>query len=296
MQAALLPDRGVVKVDGADARRFLNGLLTTDIEAMTPEVPRFAALLTPQGKILFDGIVAALPPADGTALLIDCPRALAASLVERLNFYKLRAKVIVEDLSQTLGVLAAWDGTGTTDYGLVYPDPRLPALGLRVMLPPHLAAEAASDLGATLVEPEAYEAHRIALGVPRGGLDFAYGDAFPHEADMDQLNGVDFAKGCYVGQEVVSRIEHRARARSRVVPVAYDGFAPADGVAVMAGDRAVGTMGSAAAGRGLAMLRLDRVEDALAAGTALSAGGIPIRLVKPDWARFAWPGEAKAAQ
>jgi folate-binding protein YgfZ len=296
MQAALLPDRGVVKVDGADARRFLNGLLTTDIEALTPEAARFAALLTPQGKILFDGIVAALPPVDGTALLIDCPRALAANLVERLNFYKLRAKVMVEDLSQALGVLAAWDGTGTTECGLVYPDPRLPALGLRVMLPPHLAAEAASDLGATLVEPEAYEAHRIALGVPRGGLDFAYGDAFPHEADMDQLNGVDFAKGCYVGQEVVSRIEHRARARSRAVPVAYDGFAPADGVAVMAGDRSVGTMGSAAAGRGLAMLRLDRIEDALAAGTALSAGGIPIRLVKPDWARFAWPGEAKAAE
>jgi hypothetical protein len=296
MQAALLPDRGVVKVDGADARRFLNGLLTTDIEALTPQAPRFAALLTPQGKILFDGIVAAVPAADGTALFIDCPRALAANLVERLIFYKLRAKATVEDLSPTLGVLAAWDGTGTTDCGLVYRDPRLPALGLRVMLPPHLAAEAAGDLGATLVAPAAYEAHRIALGVPRGGLDFAYGDAFPHEADMDQLNGVDFAKGCYVGQEVVSRIEHRARARSRVVPVAYDGFAPEDGVAVMAGDRAVGTMGSAAAGRGLAMMRLDRVEDALAAGSALAAGGVTIRLVKPAWARFAWPGEAKAAE
>jgi len=296
MQAALLPDRGVVKVDGADARRFLNGLLTTDIETMTPQAPRFAALLTPQGKILFDGIVAAVPAADGTALFIDCPRALAANLVERLNFYKLRAKLIIADLSQTLGVLAAWDGTGTTDCGLVYPDPRLPELGLRVMLPPHLAAEAAGDLGAALVAPEAYEAHRIALGVPRGGLDFAYGDAFPHEADMDQLNGVDFAKGCYVGQEVVSRIEHRARARSRIVPVAYDGFAPEDGVAVMAGDRAVGTMGSATAGRGLAMVRLDRVEDALAAGTPLAAGGVPIRLVKPAWARFAWPGEAKAAE
>jgi hypothetical protein len=296
MQAALLPDRGVVKVDGADARRFLNGLLTTDIEALTPQAPRFAALLTPQGKILFDGIVAAVPAADGTALFIDCPRALAANLVERLIFYKLRAKATVEDLSPTLGVLAAWDGTGTTDCGLVYRDPRLPALGLRVMLPPHLAAEAAGDLGATLVAPAAYEAHRIALGVPRGGLDFAYGDAFPHEADMDQLNGVDFAKGCYVGQEVVSRIEHRARARSRVVPVAYDGFAPEDGVAVMAGDRAVGTMGSAAAGRGLAMVRLDRVEDALAAGSALAAGGVTIRLVKPAWARFAWPGEAKAAE
>jgi folate-binding protein YgfZ len=296
MQAALLPDRGVVKVDGADARRFLNGLLTSDIEALTPAAPRFAALLTPQGKILFDGIVAAVPPTDGTALFIDCPRALAADLVERLNFYKLRAKVTVEDLSQTLGVLAAWDGTGTTEYGLVYPDPRLPALGLRVMLPPHVAAAAAGDLGATLIRPEAYEAHRIALGAPHGGLDFSYGDAFPHEADMDQLNGVDFEKGCYVGQEVVSRIEHRARARSRIVPVAYDGFAPQDGVPVTAGERAVGTMGSAAAGRGLAMLRLDRVAEALAAGTTLSAGGVPIRLVKPDWARFAWPGDAKAAE
>jgi tRNA-modifying protein YgfZ len=296
MQAALLPDRGVVKVDGADARRFLNGLLTADIETLTPETPRFAALLTPQGKILCDGIVAAVPPEDGTAFFIDCPRALAPDLTRRLNFYKLRAKVVVEDLSEILGVLAAWDGAGTTEYGLVYPDPRLPSLGLRVILPPHLAEAAARDLGATFVEPEAYEAHRIALGVPRGGVDFAYGDAFPHEADMDQLNGVDFDKGCYVGQEVVSRIEHRARARSRIVPVAYDEFAPEDGVPVMAGDRAVGTMGSAARGRGLAMLRLDRAAEALAAGTALSAGGVPIRLVKPEWARFAFPGEATAAE
>jgi folate-binding protein YgfZ len=295
MQAALLPDRGVVKIDGADARHFLNGLLTAEIETLTPETPRFAALLTPQGKILFDGIVAAVPPEDGTALFIDCARVLAGDFVRRLNFYKLRAKLIIEDLSETLGVLAAWDGTGSTEYGLVYPDPRLPALGLRVMLPPHLAKTAAADLGASFVEPEAYEAHRIALGVPRGGFDFAYGDAFPHEADMDQLNGVDFHKGCYVGQEVVSRIEHRARARSRIVPVAYDEFAPEDGVPVVAGERQVGTMGSAAGGRGLAMLRLDRVGEELAAGATLSAGGVALRLVKPEWARFAWPGEASAA-
>ena len=296
MQAALLPDRGVVKVDGADARRFLNGLLTADIETLTPEMPRFAALLTPQGKILCDGIVAVVPPEDGSALFIDCSRALASDLMRRLNFYKLRAKVIVEDLSEMLGVLATWNGTGTTEYGLVYPDPRLSALGTRVILPPHLAEAAARDLGASLVEPEVYEAHRIALGVPRGGVDFAYGDAFPHEADMDQLNGVDFEKGCYVGQEVVSRIEHRARARSRIVPVAYDEFAPEDGIPVMAGERAVGTMGSAARGRGLAMLRLDRAAEALAAGATLSAGGVPIRLVKPEWARFAFPGEATAAE
>ena len=118
--------------------------------------------------------------------------------------------------------MAVWDGdAGDSEYGLCYADPRLPALGTRFMLPPHLAAEAAADLGATLVDAAAYEAHRIALGVPRGGIDFIYGDAFPHEADMDQLAGVDFDKGCFVGQEVVSRIEHRGTARTRVVPVAY---------------------------------------------------------------------------
>jgi folate-binding protein YgfZ len=291
MKATLLPDRGVVKVDGADARRFLNGLLTSDIEALTPAAPRFAALLTPQGKILFDGIVAAVPPTDGTALFIDCPRALAADLVERLNFYKLRAKVMVEDLSETLGVMALWDGEAPSRYGLCYRDPRLPALGLRVMLPPHLAPAAAADLGAALVPAAQFEAHRIALGVPRGGLDFSYGDAFPHEADMDQLHGVDLAKGCYVGQEVVSRMEHRGSARTRIVPVAYDGLAPEAGVAVTAAEKPVGTFGSSADGRALAMLRLDRAADALAAGHDLVAGAVTLRLVKPDWARFPFPGD-----
>jgi folate-binding protein YgfZ len=294
MKAALLSDRGVVKVAGDDARKFLNGLLTADMGQVTPEAAQFAALLTPQGKIIVDCIVAEVAPEDGAGLFLDCPRALAPNLVERLNFYKLRAKVIVEDLSAMLGVLAAWDGLGTTEYGLVYHDPRLPALGLRVMVPPHLAAEAAAELGAELVEADAYEAYRIALGIPRGGLDFIYGDAFPHEADMDQFGGVDFGKGCYIGQEVVSRMEHRGTARNRVVPVECDDFAPDAGVPVLAGDRPVGTMGSAAQGRGLAMLRLDRVADALAAGTALRAGGVEIRPVKPGWARFPWPGEAKA--
>jgi tRNA-modifying protein YgfZ len=296
MQAALLPDRGVVKVAGDDARKFLNGLVTTDIDKVSPARPAFAALLTPQGKIIADFIVAEAPAADGGGFFLDCPRALAPTLMQRLNFYKLRAKVIVEDLSEMLGVLAAWGGDAATEYGLCYADPRLPALGLRCMLPPHLAANAAADLGATLVEAAAYEAHRIALGVPRGGLDFSYGDAFPHETDMDQLGGIDFDKGCFVGQEVVSRIEHRGTARTRVVPVAYDGFAPEAGMAVNAGEKALGTFGSAAQGRALAMLRLDRAADALAAGQPLVSGGIEIRLVKPDWAQFAWPGEAKAAE
>ncbi len=288
MQAALLPDRGVVKVSGDDARRFLNGLATNDIGKVTPSSPRFAALLTPQGKIIVDFIVAEAPAADGGGFFLDCPAALATALVDKLNFYKLRAKVIVENLSEVLGVMAVWDGKEDTEYGLCYPDPRLPALGMRVMLPLHLAAEAAEDLGAKLVEPEAYEAHRIALGVPRGGTDFTYGDTFPHEADMDQLAGVDFDKGCYVGQEVVSRVEHRSNARTRIVPITYE-LTPMSGLSVMAGEKEIGTLFSAMKGHGLAMLRLDRLAEALAAGTPLTCGNLPIRVVKPDWAKFVWP-------
>jgi tRNA-modifying protein YgfZ len=295
MKAALLPDRGVVKVVGDDARTFLNGLLTSDIAQVTPERPKFAALLTPQGKIIVDCIVVEAPAEDGGGFFLDCPRPLAGALLEKLNFYKLRAKAICEDLSEVLGVMAVWEGKADTEYGLLYPDPRLPALGQRLMLPPHLAKEAADDLGAALVDATEYEAHRIALGVPRGGLDFIYGDAFPHETDMDQLAGVDFDKGCYVGQEVVSRMEHRGTARNRIVPVAVEGFAPEAGIPVMAGDKPVGTTGSAAAGRALAMLRLDRVADAQAAGLPLIAGGTTISPRKPDWATFAWPGE-KAAE
>jgi len=294
MKAALLPDRGVVKVVGDDARTFLNGLFTTDISRVKPDGACFAALLTPQGKIIVDAIVAEASAQDGGGFFLDVPTALAKACVDRLNFYKLRAKVMVEDLSEVLGVMAAWEGDAVTDYGLCYRDPRLPALGSRIMLPPHLAPEAAPDLSAELVPAAAFEAHRIALGVPRGGLDFIYGDAFPHEADMDQLHGVDFHKGCFVGQEVVSRMEHRGSARTRIVPVAYDGFAPDAGAAVTAAEKQFGTFGSSAGGRALAMLRLDRAEDALAAGHALVAGAVTLRLVKPDWARFAFPGEREA--
>jgi folate-binding protein YgfZ len=294
MKAALLPDRGVIKVIGDDARKFLHGLVTADMMNLTPGEARFCALLTPQGKIIADFFVAEAPQGDGGGYFLDVPRAVAATLFEKLSLYKLRAKLLVEDLTEILGVIAAWDGTGMTKQGLCYADPRLPALGIRVMIAPHRAAAAASDLGAALVGAEDYEAHRIALGVPGGGLDFAYGDAFPHEADMDQLGGVDFAKGCYVGQEVVSRIEHRGIARTRAVALRYDGPAPASGAPITAGERQVGTMGSAARGYGIALVRLDRVAEA--EQSALAAGGIPIRLVKPDWAHFSFPGGTRAAE
>ena len=293
LQAALLPDRGVVKVSGDDARSFLNGLLTVDVAKMTPGTARYAALLIPQGKIIVDFIIYEASAEDGGGFLIDCPRALVDTLAEKLKFYKLRAKVAVEDLSNTLGILAVWGGDAASEYGPSFPDPRLAGLGFRVILPPDTASEAAAELGATTVEPETYEAHRIALGIPRGGADFLYGDTFPHEADMDQLGGIDFKKGCYIGQEVVSRVEHRNSARSRVVPIEYDDYAPSGGLPVVAGEKQVGMVGSTAGGRGLALLRLDRVEDAMAAGAPLTAGGIAIRAVKPAWARFPFPGETK---
>jgi folate-binding protein YgfZ len=296
MKAALLPDRGVIKVARDGARNFLHGLVTADTLQLTPGAARFCALLTPQGKIIADFIVVEAPAVAGGGFFLDAPRALVATLVAKLNLYKFRAKVMIEDLSETFGVLAGWDGSGATKYGLSYADPRLPALGLRVMIPPHLAAATAAELGGALVAASDYDAHRIALGVPQGGVDFKYGDAFPHETDMDQLGGVDFAKGCYVGQEVVSRIEHRGTARTRAVPVCYDGAAPQSGATITAGEREVGTMGSAASGRGIALIRLDRAAEAISQGGSLTAGGVPIRLVRPDWARFAFPGETKAAE
>ena len=297
MKAALLPDRGVLKVAGDDARSFLHGLVSADILKLGAGEARFCALLSPQGKIIADFIVVEAPAQHGGGFFIDVPRAVAKPLLDMLNLYKLRSRLVVGDSSDTLGVLAAWDGIPPTAFALSYADPRLPALGLRAILPPQRAADAATALGAILVDASEYEGHRIALGIPQGGVDFQYGDAFPHEADMDQLGGVDFTKGCYVGQEVVSRMEHRGSARTRTVPVRYDGAVPPPaGTAITAGGRQIGAMGSAATGRGLALLRLDRVAEAMSRGDVLLADGVPIRPIKPDWARFAFPDGPKAAE
>jgi folate-binding protein YgfZ len=285
MKAAFLPDRGVVKISGDDARGFLNNLVTSEIEVVAPGTARFGALLTPQGKIIADFFVTEAPAGHGGGLLIDCPKPLAQPLATKLGFYRLRAKVSVENLFDGLGVLAVWDGEPAVMPDLAFADPRSPALGLRVLVPADLAAKTAALLGAELVDDAAYEAHRIAAGVPRGGVDFAYGDAFPHESNMDRLRGVDFDKGCYIGQEVVSRMQHRGTARTRIVPVLFDGDAPAPGTEIRGGDKPIGTMGSSAAGRGLALLRTDRATDALDADAPLLAGDIAVRLADPDAVR-----------
>jgi folate-binding protein YgfZ len=282
MKAAFLSDRGVVKVSGEAARGFLNGLVTTDVDLIQPGLGRFGALLTPQGKITVDFLITEAPSGHGGGFLIDCPRALAQGLADKLGFYKLRAKVAVENLSDSLGVLAAWDGEPAIKPDLTFADPRCEKLGWRILIPQELAPKAASVIGADFVDDTVYEAHRIACGAPRGGIDFMYGDAFPHETNMDRLHGVDFDKGCYVGQEVVSRMQHRGTARTRTVRLILEDLAPEAGITVVAADKPVGTMGSSAGGRGLALLRIDRVADVLDAGVPLTAGGIAIRLADAD--------------
>jgi folate-binding protein YgfZ len=282
MKAAFLPDRGVVKVSGDDARNFLNGLVTTDVTLLRPGLGRFGALLTPQGKITVDFLITEAPAGHGGGFLFDCPRALAQSLASKLGFYKLRAKVAVENLSDSLGVLAIWDGEPAMKPDLTFADPRSNALGWRILVPEELAQKVADLIGAELVDSAAYEAHRIATGVPRGGLDFTYGDAFPHETNMDRLHGVDFDKGCYVGQEVVSRMQHRGTARTRTIRIILEGSSPEPGTTILAGDKQVGTIGSAAGQNGLALIRIDRAADALAAATPLTSGGLGLRVAEPD--------------
>ncbi|MBO0754069.1 MAG: folate-binding protein YgfZ, partial [Bradyrhizobiaceae bacterium] len=236
MKASLLPDRSIVRFAGEDARAFLNSLFTANIATLTQNELRYSALLTAQGKLIVDAFVSQAPVEKGEGFYFDTPKSQVEAFLARMKAYNLRRKYAVEDLSDHLAVMAVWDGTAATAKYPCHADPRLAALGQRIMLPPGEAAAVAAEIGAELAGPEQFEAHRIALGVPRGDLDFAYGDAFPHEADIDQLHGIDFKKGCFVGQEVVQRMERRHTARTRVVPVTFDGTAPSTGAEVTAAE------------------------------------------------------------
>ena len=291
---ALLPDRGVVSVKGEDAGKLLQGIITNDMDLLATAPALHAGLLSPQGKILFDFFVYRVP--DGC--LVETARAVASDLVRRLSMYKLRAKVAVEDVSSNFTVAVLWGGpfeaSSKHPGPLVAPDPRHPDLGLRLLL--SLSSDwVLAESGATPAPQDDYHAHRIALGVPEAGRDFVLGDTFPHEALYDQLNGLSFAKGCYVGQEVVSRMEHRGTARKRVVPVVGTADLPAAGTEIRAGDVAIGTLGSTAGTRGLALLRLDRVAEMRRKGVPLTAQGVPLEVVLPAWARFSLePGRTDA--
>jgi len=276
MGSSFLTDRGVIRLAGGDAEGFLHRIVTNSTLRIAPREARYTALLSPQGKLLFDFFVVPLPEGGEAGFYLDCAKAQAQELAKRLNFLKLRAKVTAEDCSATLGVAAIWDAPPPRDFaGTLYEDPRAPGLGFRA-----IASHEALAAIAGMYE-EAYEAHRIGLGIAKGGLDFAYGDSFVHDANLDLMHGVDFKKGCYVGQEVVARVQYRKSARKRIVKVRFDGDPPAPGTQIMAGDANIGHVGSVAGGDGLAMLRLDRLEEARNAGAPITADGTRLDIIVP---------------
>lgn len=276
-----LTGRGVVHVSGSDAHRLLQDIVTSDIACARDGKAIHAALLAPQGKILFEFFLLDR----GDHLLIEIEREAIPEFLKRLTFYKLRADATFDDVSEGHSVWAAWGGeTSFSPEAIAYEDPRLPELGMRIIVPED--GNPAPDCGSASVDD--YHAHRIALGIPQGGLDYVLGDTFPHEADFDQLGGVDFKKGCYVGQEVVGRMQHRGTARKRIVPVTGDGpLSP--GSEIVAGDSSIGTIGSVSGKNALATVRLDRAEKALADGNALKADDATITLHQPAWAKFDVP-------
>ncbi len=269
MSVARLEDRSVIAVTGPDARSFLQGLITNDVEKIVPGAGIYAAMLTPQGKILFDFF---LTEGDG-AILIDCRKDSREALVKRLSMYRLRAKVAIETRDQ-LEVLAEWDGQ-EVKYAIGYDDPRLPALGRRYI---GAGAEMRTDLPPSAL----YHARRLALGVPEGP-DFGSDKIFALDADLDELHAIDFDKGCYVGQELTARMKHRGTARKRLLPVetADGGSLAANDGSVTAGGIQLGDVVSAYGGRGFALLRLDRMDEAGSAQAAIA--NTAVKIWRPEW-------------
>ena len=274
MSAIILEDRGVIEVAGSDATKFLHNLVTNDIAKLAPSEARFSALLAPQGKILADFLVFAQGEGDSRRYLLDCPLDLAGDLARRLTMYKLRSAITITPRSDELASYAFLGAERPqVDATVLAKDPRSELLGWRALAPRE--AVVAAGLRAD------YDAARVAAGVPEGGVDFAYGDAFPHEANMDLIAGVDFTKGCYVGQEVVSRTKHRGLARKRVTPYHVAGAAPAPGVTIRAGEVEIGVTGSRSGDRGLALIRIDKLADATAAGITPVAEGVTLEFDAP---------------
>jgi folate-binding protein YgfZ len=295
---AELSDRAVIRLSGEDTRKLLQKLITVDFDDVSPTRAGYGALLTPQGKIMFDFFVAE----QGGAYLFDCAGARKDELIKRLTFYRLRAKMDIEDISPDFKVMALWGGDVETlepeagaaaesQGGVLYRDPRVAETGMRAMVPRTVICA-----GQDVAEAD-YHAHRIAIGLADSMADLASGDLFPHEANFDQFHGVDFAKGCYVGQEVVSRMEHRGTgARKRIVPViATEGTIEAGDV-LSAGGKAIGEVLSSSGQQALALVRLDRAESALGQGDMIqTAAGYEVVLQQPAWAQYRVPGRSALA-
>jgi folate-binding protein YgfZ len=286
--ATLLPGRSVLEVAGEDRLSFLQGLVTNDVEGLAEGEGRYTGLLSPQGKILFDFFIVSARD----AFLVDCASELAADLAKRFALYRLRARVTIADVSDRWRVGAAW-GDGATEWAeanapVIYRDPRLPALGFRLLV----LGSHQPEFSASFAD---YEAMRIAFAVPEGGKDYAYGGAFPHEACLDLLHGVSFKKGCFVGQEVVSRMQHRGTARTRVLAASAEQSLPRGGADIFADGIAVGRLGSVAGRQGIALARVDRVKEALEKGQTFTAGSIAVEFAAPAWASYSLDPEPAGA-
>ena len=272
--ASPLEDRSVIAVKGAEARTFLQGLVSNDMDDCTPGKGIYAALLTPQGKILFEFFVVE----HENRFLIDCAQTRSTDLVKRLTFYRLRAKVDIA-LDPELKVAAVWDGTpqGAAAGVAAFADPRMPALGVRLIgtLP---------DLHSTIggLQKGDYRAHLLGLGVP-DSADVPPDAVFALDAGFEELGAVDFRKGCYVGQEVTARVKHRASARRRFLIAQVDGDLPEPGTKLEASGREVGTLATGIDRRALALVRLDRVEEATSAGDEITVMGRKVSLKRPSW-------------
>ena len=276
---APLPNRSVISITGADAAKLLQGLITNDMETLTKDGSALhAGLLSPQGKILFDFFVVRT----ASGILIEIARDKAAEFIKRLTLYKLRADVVIADVTRYYSVFAIW-GAAVPDEAqspLTYTDPRLAALGLRVLADADLVKKLNETPRLLVVDEHVYDAHRIALGVPEGGKDYEFGDAYPHEAGFDLYRGVSFTKGCFVGQEVVARMQNKSVVRKRVVKV--EGDAPLTTKSdILLSDAPIGRIGSVSGRQALAMIRLDRAADALDKPAPLTANGVVIT-VAPD--------------
>jgi folate-binding protein YgfZ len=266
---ALLPDRGTVSITGPDAAKLLQGLITQDMDDLQKAPALFAALLSPQGKILFEFFVLPIP----TGFVLDVARERAPDLVKRLTMYKLRADVEISDQSQHYKTFACWGHHSVpqsmTNGEMSFADPRRPALGFRIL------ADASQDIETstiTMVPANDYDALRVALIVPQGGYDYAFADITPHEANFDLLNGVSFTKGCYVGQEVVARMHNKTVIRKRIVQVIATSSLTS-GSEILLGEAVIGKIGTVDGNRALALLRLDRALEATEKGIKLNAAG-----------------------
>lgn len=291
----LLEDRGVLVVSGPDRRAFLQGLVSNDVEKISPKAARYAALLTAQGKYLHDFVMIET----GESIWLDAEAGRLADLKRRLSIYRLRAKVSLGERGDLAvaavfgeGALAALDlapepgAARPFGAGVVLVDPRLAALGARAILPRETAQAALTEAGLGEVGSESYDRLRLSLGVPDGSRDLVLEKSILLEAGFDELNGVDWHKGCYVGQELTARTKYRGLIKKRLVPVAIEGATPALGSPVMLGTREAGEMRSGRDGIGIALLRLEVLDEALSTGEPLIAGESRLRPRKPDWASF----------